>query len=81
MNTKLEHVIKEHVIAVMGLYKGSRAKSAKALGISVRTLRNWVIRFDLKELFPVKNWPTTREKLAESERELTELMARDYARK
>jgi len=35
-------------------FQGSRHKAAKAMGISIRTLRNWVHKFGLDAAFPSK---------------------------
>ena len=41
--------------------KGNRTEAAKLLGISVRTLRNWINRYDLAKEFP----PSRREQPAQ----------------
>lgn len=41
--------------------KGNRTEAAKLLGISVRTLRNWINRYDLaKEFPPSRKEPSTQ---------------------
>lgn len=40
----------EHVVIVLSYYEGNKSYAAKALGVSLRTLRYWVAWYDeLKE--------------------------------
>ena len=45
MNWNLESQIREMIINCLVAHKGNRTKSAKALGISIRTLRNKIVEY------------------------------------
>ena len=45
MTTTLKEVIREHVLRVLEHHNWNRVKAAKALGISIRTLRIYLSRY------------------------------------
>lgn len=58
----LEMIIRNALIKVLTHTKGNRMKTARIMGISVRSVRNWMYKYKLHSRFPVKVWPTVREK-------------------
>lgn len=51
MNTQLsktlEQVTKEHVVAVLNAHGGNKTQAAKSLGITLKTLYNWLHRWGI----------------------------------
>lgn len=66
-NYNLDFAIRETVIAALTKNAGCRAKAARDLGVSVRSVRNYMVKYNLKEKFPVKVWPSTRDKLSKKD--------------
>lgn len=56
----IEKLKREMLVNTLRKHKGDRQKTAKEIGVSVRTVRNWIRDFNVKE-FPV-TMPTRMEK-------------------
>lgn len=48
----VDHNLRELTKAAVYRTQGSRTEAAKVLGISIRTLRNWIRRYDLGKQIP-----------------------------
>jgi DNA-binding NtrC family response regulator len=51
MELTLDEAIREAVIQALNLCNGNRTHAAKSLAISLRTLRNYIHKFDLADIF------------------------------
>ena len=52
MSKRLSEIRKKAVERALTETKGNRTKAADILGISVRTVRNWIKKYGLGEKFP-----------------------------
>lgn len=51
---KLVHLQKKAIEQALKETEGNRTKTASILGISVRTVRNWIQKFHLAEKYPYR---------------------------
>lgn len=51
---KIEQMLKKEAEKALGQAEGNRTKAAEILGVSVRTVRNWIKKFNLSEKYPFK---------------------------
>ncbi len=58
----LDMIIRDALIKALTHCKGSRMRTARAMGISVRSVRIWMHKYKLHSRFPVKVWPTVKQK-------------------
>jgi hypothetical protein len=59
----IDTLIRETLILALTETRSNRTQTSKLLGVSERTVRNWITKYKLKDRFPSKIWPTTREKM------------------
>lgn len=50
----LLEIKKDALIRAMAVAGGNRTKAAEILGVSIRSIRNWILEFGLSEIFPAR---------------------------
>lgn len=53
----IEELNRDHLVFALKYYDGDKSKTARALGITVKTLQNWLNRWGLKEFYHGGKYP------------------------